>query len=109
MLVIKSNLQSVVKSNTVPSFESYEFLPSGDDDDATRARSYGRWLSGREALLAQAFPVHPELHKDLCVCSFHFESSTRVARVMRAQAGNSMNLFAIYVQLLYFILYTKAG
>lgn len=70
----------------------------------------GRWLTGTEALVAQAFPLHHSLHQNIKVCSFHVPSeSLRASRVMRQQAGNSMNIFAMTVQFLYLMLYVKAS
>lgn len=77
-----------------------------DDTDA----NLGRWMTGTEAMVAQAFPLHHSLHQNIKVCSFHVPSETiRVSRAMRQQAGNSMNLFAMTVQFLYLMLYVKAS
>ena len=84
----------------------------GADDGDERQ---GRWLTGTEALLAQAFPVHHGIHKGFRLCCFNVPAKSedgplfqRVSRVMRQQAGNSMNLFAMTVQYLYLLLYVKA-
>lgn len=86
---------------------------SGGADDGDERQ--GRWLTGTEALLAQAFPVHHGIHKGLHLCCFNVPAKSedgpsfqRVSRVMRQQAGNSMNLFAMTVQYLYLLLYVKA-
>lgn len=67
----------------------------------------GRWLSGSEALLLQGFPVHPVLHKGLKLSSYHFPNPSRSSRTMRTQAGNSMHVGAITVQILYVLLYAQ--
>lgn len=78
--------------------------------DIETLKQTGRWLSGTEALVAQAFPVHHTLHKNFRVCPFNValpHDGCRSSRVMRQQAGNSMNLFAITVQFLYLMLYVE--
>lgn len=82
-------------------------LEGEEEPERPEGHGIGRWMSGREALLAQAFPVHFVLHQG--ACSFNVPSSKRWSRVMRQQAGNSMNLFALTVQYLYMMLYTKVS
>ena len=78
---------------------------------AADADAGGRWLSGTEALLAQSWPVHPIIHNaNLQCCCFRVKADTdRSAKRMRVQAGNSMNLFVIQVQLLHMLLYGQVG
>ncbi|CAE7468613.1 unnamed protein product [Symbiodinium necroappetens] len=59
--------------------------------------------TGTEVLVTQAWPVHPILNAGMLVTPFHadVDSSGRTSRGLRAQAGNSMNLFMLAVQLLH--------
>ena len=57
----------------------------------------GRWLSPTEVLMAQAFPVHPELHKNWKVCPFNFPRALRRPRAVCAQSGNSMSILCTYI------------
>ena len=81
-------------------------------DDEAAATESGRWLTGSELLVTQAWPVHAALHlkKGYRWRPFHVDlPSGRVSRVMRQQAGNSMNLFVITVHMLHFLLYLNVA
>lgn len=69
-------------------------------------------MSGTESFLLQGWPLHPLLHKEWKVCCFHVQSTpprNLLAREMRKQAGNSMNLFMMTVELLYSLLYVRVS
>ena len=57
----------------------------------------GRWLTPTEVLMAQAFPVHPQLHKNWKVCPFNFPRELRRPRAVCAQSGNSMSILCTYI------------
>ncbi|CAE7399305.1 unnamed protein product [Symbiodinium sp. CCMP2456] len=58
--------------------------------------------AGTEVLVTQAWPVHPIVNAGMKVTPFHVDSpDPRMSRVLRAQAGNSMNLFMLTVQFLH--------
>ena len=62
-------------------------------DDEAAATESGRWLTGSELLVTQAWPVHAALHlkKGYRWCPFHVDlPSGRVSRVMRQQ-GRKFN------------------
>ena len=52
--------------------------------------------------MTQAWPVHPIVNAGMNVTPFHVASSDpRTSRALRAQAGNSMNLFMLAVQFIH--------
>lgn len=85
-------------------------------DKVAKDDAQGRWLTGTELLVTQAWPLHPTLRKGrgYLWCPFHVEtgsadgpdgSAPRLSRVLRQQAGNSMNIFVLQVHMLHSLLY----
>ena len=68
------------------------FSSSHDNDD------HRRWLCGTEALISQAFPVHPEFRaaNDVILTSFN-TLRPRKPRIICGQAGNSMNINIAFI------------
>ena len=72
-------------------------------------------MAGTEALVAQGFPVHPVIHEGAGgkFCCFNVPVSEgeykREARYLRQQAGNSMHLFVMTVQILFVLTHSKVA
>ena len=70
-------------------------------------RGCRRWMFGTEALVSQAFPIHPRLHKGLTLTSFSKLRLNRKPRQVCAQAGNSMNVACSFLVQLHAYLCVK--